>query len=924
MIKDFLQSVAINIKKRMGNDLSRTIIIFPNKRAGVFFNDYLTVDSITPIWSPKYMSISEFFCSLSDMSLADPIDTICRLYKHYVNHTGNDESLDLFYGWGEQLLADYDDADKNLAPIKKLFGEIKAYADLESDEYLTEEQIMQLKRFAGDFKKEKLTEIRQSFQRLWCKAFEIYTDLNEDLAKDNLAYEGKLFRSVIEALHNGTISIPQEVDKVAFVGFNAIDKVEKELFAYLNTVNKALFYWDYDVWYTDDKDRNCEASLFIKENLKNFPNALSKDEETFNNFMINRENRSIEYVSSSSESAQAQGVAEWLNDCKNFSNGQARRTVIVLCNESLLEPTLHALPASVENVNVTKGFPLSHTPIYAHIVHILDEYNISYAKHVMESGQAKGVGNQENSELFRILLKDIQRKIVEKAKETEAITQKNELLKTLYTEAYYQAYTAINRFVPLIEENKLEVTLTTLTRLIKQVMRSLSIPFHGEPAIGLQVMGLLETRCLDFDNILMLSVNEGKLPQKATDTSFIPYLIRKMYGLSTPERRVSVYAYYFYRLIQRTKRLRLMYNNSTDGTSKGEMSRFMRALLIESNNELKINSLKQQCIPQQIILPKVGAESDLTEIKPLFTKLSPSALKVYVKCPLQFYFHYVKNLRLPQKQDTIINANDFGTVFHEAAQMLYTEILQQEEKCITPHAIKTFMENGGQVQIQNVTKRAFCNNNIDYSTITFQAITSYLIKLLEYEQGKYANKEAVTNGFCVVGAEEYTELELDIPFKDTMIKFKLYGDIDRRDIAIMPDGTECMRIIDYKTGKKGELSNYPIEAMFTDNKDVPENALQIFVYSLMCACKNEGEQTVKTRPIAPMLYYIPSLSTLKFTPYICIDNEPVTDFRKIAGKFKDKLIMLLAEIIDPHNNFKPTANNNHCKYCDYKILCNKE
>lgn len=917
MIKDFLKSVADNIKQKVGNDLSHTIIIFPNKRASIFFNEYLVEKDTTPIWSPKYMSISEFFCSLSNLSPADSIDVICRLYNSYVKYTGNNESLDQFYGWGEQLLADFDDADKNMAPIEKMLRDLQNYNELESYDFLTDEQIIQLKRFSGDFKNDHLTVIRKNFQNLWSQAYNIYTDLNNDLANDNLAYEGKLFRNVVEGLQRGDIVLSNEIDKVAFVGFNAIDQVEKKLFEYLQQTGMALFYWDYDVWYTDDSNKTCEASLFINENLKNFPNALSETEERFDNFMQNRQNRSMEFVCASSENAQTQSIAEWLNGHKNCLNENARRTAIVLCNENLLEPTLHSLPPNIENINITKGFPLSHTPIFANILNLLDEANKSASKQEFKDTTANSLNaRNKRYDFFKQTLLNIQERITNKAKEINTNRPENELLYVLYTESYYQAYTALNKFFPLIEKGLLNVNLNTLTRLIKQVMRTITIPFHGEPAIGVQIMGLLETRCLDFDNILMLSVNEGNLPQKTTDTSFIPYLIRKMYGLNTPERRVSVYAYYFYRLIQRAKNVRMMYNNSTETTSKGEMSRFMKALLIESNDKLNIKKLRQQCAPKPITLPQISAATAETQNTPLFTKLSPSALKKYIKCPLQFYYHYILNLRMPQTQDSIINANDFGTVFHKVAQNLYTKVLQTSQKGITPHTIESFLKNGGRAQIEAWTERAFLEHNISYCTITFRAITNYLLKLLKYEQNSHTGKDVIINQFYVAGAEDKAEIILQIPFKDTLVPLKLYGDIDRRDLAVTTDGKRIMRIIDYKTGIKREKVNYSMDALFSGNGDFPENALQIFIYSLMWTDKTDMQ-------VSPMLYYIPSLSSNKFTPYICIDKYPVKDFHTIAMDFKEKLINLLADIIDPNKPFSPTENYRNCTYCDYKSICGK-
>lgn len=931
-INDFLKIVAENLRTRFKNDLSRVIVVFPNKRANLFFNEYLISSTEEVIWAPRYFSISDFFGMLSKRTVADPIDTVCRLYQHYIARTGSTDSLDFFYGWGEQLLADFDDADKNMAPIDKLFRDIKDYADLDSAEYLSSDQLAMLRSFSESFRHDKLTKIQSSFKELWSNAFDIYQDLNNDLKSDNLAYEGALYREVVESLEHGSTDWLNDFDCVAFVGFNAIDKVEENLFTFLQQKGKALFYWDYDVWYSDSDAAKFEAGLFIRHNLSKFPNAINSDEEQFNNLTADRQHRSIEFVSAATDVSQVHCISEWLEQQSvdsdgnvgtrvNYDSSHAHRTAIVLCNENLLLPTLQALPDSVEFVNVTKGYPFSHTYVYNSVVTRLQELYNEVAATSKEQQDNSGIHNLE-------ILSKLQDYVKEQAHNQQVDSSDDSWESVLYSESYFLAYTIVNRFVSLIENGRLVVSFSTLERLIKQVMRSHSIPFHGEPIKGLQVMGVLETRCLDFDNVLMLSVNEGTLPQKSADSSFIPYLIRKMYGLTTADRRVAVFAYYFYRLIQRTKHLRLVYNNSTEGLSKGEMSRFMRALQIEASDFLNISYSTLQSIPIQKPCASECIEKINLGENPLFTKLSPSALKTYMKCPRQFYYHYVKKLRTPQVKDAIINANDFGTIFHEAAEYVYKHEINVDGY-VTYDSLNKFMENKDDfsIKLERIILSTFAAHpEIPASTITKQAIKKYLIKLLTYEKLQFS-KSSIEK-FNVMGAEAETSINLTIPFNDRTEQFCLYGTIDRVDEVIDSAGNKSYRIIDYKTGKKKEKANYSIDSFFKQSSDYPDNALQILVYSLIWSTpgmsRPQDSKVAYGIPVQPMLYYIPSLFAPHFTPNIVIDKSKVDDFQLIKEEFKNKLIELISEIIHPQNKFPQTAINNNCKYCDYRQICDKK
>lgn len=932
-MKHFLELVADDLLQRIGPDLSHTAVIFPNKRASLFFNEYLLPTDSRPVWSPRYLTISELFLSLTDKRVADPIDTVCRIYQHYTRLTGSDESLDFFYGWGERLLADFDDIDKNRADAAKVFRDLRDYGELESHDFLTDEQIAQLNRFVRDFSREKLTHLRTNFSRLWNHLFELYQALRNDLAQSGEAYEGQLFRDVAEALEQHTLAVPDELQHVAFVGFNVIDRVEHTLFSVLKEQGKALFYWDYDTYYAHQDCHTTlhEAGLFIQANLRDFPNALDEGSGCFDNLMQQRHARTLRYVGAPTELAQAQYVAQWLEAPAHFNPMQARRTAVVLCNEALLQPVLHALPPQVSEVNITKGFQLSHTQAYAclqrQMRQIEAELDAESVRHRSNADKGTRFTLPSGKACLPYLQRLLQQTADEARKQGEADEGTDPQMRVLDTEAFFQTYTTLNRMVRLVECGRLPVQLTTLFKLTSQVLRSTTIPFHGEPAVGLQVMGVLETRCLDFDNLIMLSVGEGVLPAKGNDGSFIPYLIRKQHRLTTPDRQVAVYAYYFHRLLQRARHVELLYNTSTEGMNRGEMSRFMRALLVEAEGRLPIQHAVLESTPRCVSLTPVvqavaTAASSIDKSpspaaigrRPLLTRISPSALKCYFKCPLQFYYHYIERLDAPQTNDPIINANDFGSVFHRAAERLFTELLEARTRPVTPEAIKRFLQQGGSRLLAQLTNECFDELQLPAHHITARAVVSYLTQLLTCEAGGGRNGRLPAQWFKVLDAEQEHSITLPVRFGSGTVPITLYGNIDRRDEALLPDGTHCMRIIDYKTGRKHDAASYAFDDFFTHSRSYPENPMQALLYALTCTPDSQ-------LPIVPMLYYIPNMSAPSYTSHICVDGQPVMHFQQIAGQFSEMLCNTLAEIIDPDTPFVPTHFDDYCANCAYRLLC---
>ena len=549
-MQSFLQLVAHDLYAKIGNDLSRTVLIFPNKRANLFFNEYLAGESDQPIWSPAAMSISDLFQKLSVQKTGDPIRLVCELYKVFKEETESQETLDDFYFWGELLISDFDDVDKNLVDADKLFSNLQDLKSLMNDyEFLDKEQEEAIQQFFRNFSIERRTELKEKFISLWDKLGTIYHHYRKNLTELGIAYEGMLYRNVIEQLDTDQL----KYDKYIFVGFNVLNKVEKEFFRKLQKADKAIFYWDYDIFYTQQIKKH-EAGEFINRNLKDFPNELPASY-----FDSLKKPKKIRYISASTENAQARFLPEWIRT--TFSSDNEKENAVVLCNEALLLPVLHSIPEEVKNVNITMGFPLAQTPVYSFINAAMElqtnGYRFDTGRFTYETVSAilkhpytrqlstkADIIERELTKTNRFYplpselkqdeflanlftprngIKELCDYLIGLIKDISTLYRKegeyNDIFNQLYRESLFQSFLKINRLYSLIESGELNIQTHTLKRLISKVLTSSNIPFHGEPAIGMQVMGVLETRNLDFRNLVMLSLNEGQLPKTGGEPS---------------------------------------------------------------------------------------------------------------------------------------------------------------------------------------------------------------------------------------------------------------------------------------------------------------------------------------------------------------------------------------------------------------------
>jgi RecB family exonuclease len=875
-MKSFLEHVAEDLISRYGTNLSRVAVVFPNKRASLFLNEHLARLAGKPIWSPAYITISDLFRSHSSLQVADPILLVCELHRVFTACTGIDETLDHFYGWGQLLLSDFDDLDKNMAPADKVLVNLRDIHELDDTSYLTPEQTEMIKRFFSNFTEEHNSELKERFLRLWSKIGDIYQKYNAQLAEQQMAYEGALYRKVAT-----DESIKFEYDTYAFIGFNLMQQVEQTLFRRLESQGKAIFYQD-----TDE-----------------IPPAH------------------INYISAPTENIQARYISQWL-DSSRINDG--RKTAIVLCNEGLLQTVIHCLPESVDKVNITTGYPLSQTSIASLITTLINMqvhgYSLrkqQFARRWIDTIKRHPYASLMPDDFYALRYMEIQPLLHWLLNITQTIaTSKSPVIDSpLDTESLFRMYTLLNRLSGLVDSGSLAVDVITMQRLISQLIDSTSIPFHGEPAEGIQVMGVLETRNLDFDHVLLLSCNEGNMPRGVNDTSFIPYALRKAYGLTTVDYKVAIYQHYFHRLLQRAKDVTILYNNATNDGKTAEMSRFMLQLMVENKIPISFYTLKAGQTPQ-LHAPKAIEKTPevIQQMEHRFIDangvISPTAINTYIRCQLRFFYRYVCEITEPDStEDDLIDNRLFGNIFHKAAQLLYQRFAQST---ITSMMIDDMLKE--QVTIERCVDEAIKQELFKIEDpsrplppldglqlINREVIIKYVHQLFEYDRKR--------TPFRILGLEKWVDSNVG--------PLKVGGIIDRLDAIVDGEtGKEIIRVIDYKTGSKTLKPMPDVEAIFT-SEAVAEHSdyyLQTFLYAHIV--RNKMKQAV-----SPCLMFIQHAGSDGYDPTLKIGKEPVTDIATYSDEYINRLENLLAEILNPELQFTPTDDRRRCETCPFASLC---
>jgi hypothetical protein len=952
----FLQQTAKVFYEHYGSDIQKFAFVFPNKRSGLFFRKYLSSLIPEPGYLPSILTINNLFQQLNPKRQADPVRLLFILYDIYIRKSGSNESFDDFVHWGEMLLNDFDDIDKYLIDAKQIFSNVTDLDRIERDfSFLKPVQVQAIRSFWSSFNPEYKDSNQQFFLHVWQILYDIYVEFRNTLSSRSIAYEGMIYREVIEKTKTGNIDLQYE--KIVFVGLNALSAAEVELMKYLKKQGIADFYWDCLPDFLED-DAN-KASFFMKENLRLFPSTLEiNDSKTYDTH--------FETIGIPSKIGQAKQMYHTLNeliDNNLFSNENALLTAVVLPDEQMLMPVLQSVPEKISCINVTLGYPVSGSPIaslmdflqslqrnagktaddvmfyHRDVLPILQHSYISdacpEAAEIIRSITEKNriyvsMSAFKNSSLLKLIF-SMPSNAAEMSAYLSAIFQKlqTDIVSAICKDGTKESKTIgfislekefithyrniVKRMDAILAETKTSFSTETYFKLLKQMIDLIKIPFSGEPLSGLQIMGVLETRALDFENIIILNVNEGIFPAKNSFNSFVPFQLRCGFGLPTQEHQDSIRAYHFYRLIHKAKHVIMFYDTRAEGLQSGEVSRFVLQLRyhykIPIKQKLSVYNISSSRVAPFIIEKDEDAMQLLVSYQS-DKYLSASAINVYLDCPVKFYFSVLKGIEEEEAISETIENDSFGTILHRVMELSYKRLCG---KVVTSDILNVLSEKNNMTEIiREAFAKDFFHTDaprplVGQTYLYGETIRKYANKILEYDRS--------LTPFQYVDAEKpvYAQIETD-----EGKKLKIKGFIDRID---MKDRT--LRIVDYKSGRVSPLNFKSMGSLFDGNaKDRKKAVMQVFLYAWAYLSESDDFR------IQPSVYYIRNLFARDdFDPSIrqTANKEKVVinNFSVYKNEFEDSLRMTVNEMFNAEKPFIQTPNIKNCQYCPFKNICGK-
>lgn len=945
-LEAFLLKLAKEIHRQYPDDLKDICIVLPNRRASLFLKKYLAEVYQKTIWSPQIFATEDFISKHSGYNSIDNLELLFQFYAVYKNIEKEEaKSFDEFSKWAPTLLSDFNEIDNYLADAEKLFATINQIRALE----------------IWNLGEKEPTPIQLQFIAFWEKLFPYYKTLKEQLHSKNLAYQGMAARYSAENIEH--INAQLSYKKIFFAGFNALNKAEEKIIHYLTLHKKAELFWDTDAYYMDNETQ--EAGLFLRHYKQKWFDNHGQKFNWLENFWRNSEKK-IEVIGTSKNLNQVKAAGELLQQIKSEKNYQD--TAVVLADENLLMPLLNSIPKEVEHLNVTMGMPLKYIPLYNLLEHLLQMHEHA-AKHAKENlknyrfyhgdisrllqnpliagiWKEKEAGfllqkldayirrknrvyitygelrSQCNSEEI-LFLNDLEPilnnwenqplKAIDGIKSLIALFKnrlniiENKQKQKIEAEYLFLFSKICNRLERYIKSFDALIDVATLKCLFNQVLRNESIAFYGEPLKGLQVMGVLETRTLDFETIIITSANEGVLPSGKTMGSLIPFDIKRAFGLPTYSEKDSIFAYHFYRLLQRAKNIFLIYNTEADDLGGGEKSRYISQLIQElpqQNNKIQLQeSILSLDVPKHLSreTKKEKNELVLQQLNNWIEKgISPSAINSYISCPLDFYYKYVLKLR-DSDEDAVeetIEASSLGNYIHNTLQKIYTPFINKVVN-------ETDLENAKKL-IPEILKNQFLSDftleDINYGKnyLSYAMAEKQVLKFIDKEIEVIKKLKKENKHLSIIALEQAFETEISFNHNGVEKKAKLAGRIDRIDKI-----GNTIRVIDYKTGsvEKKEIELGNIEEI-TDSEGKKSKALQLLTYTVLYQKQLEINQEINTGII--------SFRKLK-NPYFFLsinDTEIVSS--DVISQTKELLSELLTEIF---NTEKPFEHNLEAKYC---------
>lgn len=957
-MKHFLHRVAETYFQHHTHEINRFTFVFPNRRAGLFFQQYLADVATRPFFSPSIITIEQWFEQASGMSLADKLYQLFRLYELFRKISGSEETFDTFTFWGEIILNDFNEVDKYRVDAQQLFQNISDLKSIDENfAYLSTGQIEAIRSFWKNFNPMPDKQSQHEFLETWKVLHSLYQDFRQLLSDEKLAYEGMMMREVTDKLLANQSVEWVESKKFVFIGFNALNPCEKGMMLALQKLGQADFYWDYDAETVQDPDN--PASRFFKENTLLFPSR----------YPITRETRplsekKIQLINVPSGVGQAKEVYSILQQLypETAREESFLQTAIVLPDEQLLLPMLYSIPEHIRKINVTMGYPMSLTPVAGLMDHLFElhrkkrkrgDTNHFYHQNVTNIlnhqfiAEVEPVKTQEliikitsenliyidqatlsTSELLAALFKaDVDAvNFTEYLKEILFLLYKawkskhEDASNSLEAGFLYQYFSAVNRLQQLLSTYTFVVTVTldTLMRIIRELTATITVPFVGEPLDGLQIMGVLETRGLDFKNILLCSFNEGIYPKKSFSNSFIPYQLRHGFELPTFEQLDAVTAYNFYRLIHHAETIYFLTDSRSEGGSTGEVSRFFYQLKYYYGLDMQVSSPAVNVsfeTPQSLVVTKDKRLQN--QLRGYFTgerALSASGINTYIRCPLAFYLSVLEQVDTPDEITETVENDTFGNLFHYVMAELYAPYT---ERTITAEVIDGMLAD--VTKIDRLLSQAFAYyffKKPKGTAVELEGNNLLIAKVIRKYVAGVLKQDRHYVPFTYIAGEKSVKATLATRFGEVHLK----GFIDRIDSK-----ADILRILDYKTGGGGlEFNSW--DSMFDRtllSKDRPKHVLQTLLYGYLYkaeSCHNE---------INPGLFYTRKVFDEQFSTELSYKNEqkesnPIRNYYEIESEFIPRLIHCVEELMDPEIPFFQTEVKEACIYCDFKTICKRQ
>lgn len=951
----FLRNTAEEILSKH-KDLQQLVIVLPNRRAGLFFTQHLGTLISEPTWMPEVRTIEDVFYQLAGQRPADELTLIFELYRVYKDIHPAPEEFDKFFFWGEMILKDFNDLDQFMADANRLYHQLAEFKEFETDQsFLTESQVALIQQFWNSFVRQD-RQHQEKFLRFWELLNPLYKAYQASLDVSGLAYSGKLYRKVAES----TEAIPPPEKHTIFIGFNAFTKTEETLIKHFISKFGAEIYWDLDAYYLLDK--NQEAGLFFREYQLDkvfgptFPETIPTD--------IQDRKAKIHTYATPLKTNQANLVGTILEAVQKEENWE--ETVVILPDEQMLFPVLHSLPSQLDKVNVTMGYPVKNAPVYAFLEAVLEMQRFIKVedgkvlfyhqpiKNLLSSIYLKSAAPkfckdilaemQEKNQIYIFQEKLHQggsffQLIFQKLESSQLFAYLGSLIETLaerlsdepLQRSYlYQCFKQLTRLREVFEkQDSLTVNREFFIRLFRQVFREVKLPFEGEPLQGLQVMGVLESRNLDFRRVIICNMNEDSFPPSAGLNSMIPFNIRRAFGLPVQEQNDAIYAYTFYRLLHSAEEVHMIYTTASDQGKAGEKSRYIQQMLVEMGLEMEEEVIFvpiDQKAPGEITIQKTPEVLALLERYVVqadgvaSTAFSPSALNLYLDCRLKFYLQYLAGIKEREEVSEEIDPGVFGNLAHYSMENLYQGFMDRKgrktleaddfrelkEKWIYP-AIEKAIRDFYHLETAAETK---LNGQM---AIARDVLQKYILRVLEIDEDA-----APFRLISLEGGKNYeARMIIDSPQGEKEVVLR--GIIDRVD-----ERNGVIRLIDYKSGAdKKEFPDIP--ALFDRNSSKRNKAaMQTMFYGLLY----QDTHPQNAAPLQPAIFNLKEVFSEGFNPYLQLKQPyktgiELTDYRDHEEEFRAGLKELLQEMYNPEVPFSQTEDLKKCEYCPYKEMCGR-